>query len=214
MIKRGKLIRTTILAILVAICSLAEAQVLDTLHAAYHRGHRLIGGLAGKRSILSGEPVRIYQVFGGLDYSEVFRVYWGYNFMPQPVSETQIDDRYTSRADTMITHSNISYLSLGFEYAFYRKKKWKLSVPIQAGFGVNRIRRYNVSGEPLLFTDRAIYPLETGVNAIYYFNRWLGVKSGIGIRFTGGDQVLADLSGPYYNLGIAVFFGEIYKMIF
>ncbi len=194
--------------------SVAEGQILDTIRTAYKGGSRVIGGLSGRSSILSGEPVRIYELFGGLDYSDVFRIYWGFSFMPEPISEVIVYDQFTAIADTVNTKSNISYLTFAGEYSFYRKDRWKLSVPVQLGFGINQIRQYDMNGAPYRFNDKMIVPLETGVNAVYYFNRWLGAKAGIGIRFVGGDEVLADLSGPYYNLGIAVFFGEIYRMVF
>lgn len=192
----------------------AQFGAVDSVRNAYHNGYKVIGGLSGHHSILEGQPVRIYKLYVGVDFSQVFKLYSGINFMPQPIYKTHVRNAYTSLADTITTSSHISYLSLAFEYSFYRKERWKFSMPAQIGIGGNALVTKNTLDNKVNTTSRLIVPLESGINGTYYFNRWLGLKGGIGMRLVLGKEAFAGLSGPYYNFGIAIFFGEIYKMIF
>ncbi len=58
-----------------------------------------------------------------------------------------------------------------------------------------------------------IFPLETGVSALYKLTWWIGFSGGIGSRVVLGSNRAQKFSGTYYNIGVTVFIGDIYNHV-
>jgi len=63
-----------------------------------------------------------------------------------------------------------------------------------------------------LKSNDIVVPMEGGLDVLYYFYDWIGIKAGMGVRMSFGKS-FSTLSGPYYNLGIALYAGELYRKI-
>jgi hypothetical protein len=184
-----------------------SAQFKDSIKHALTYKPRLVFGLNSKVSTISGEPSRTLRLFGGLDYNKKMRFELGFNYMPQAAVEVD----YKGVSDTILTTNQLAYWGVQAEYTFYRKNRWKLSYPVQLGWGLSKYTE-RLNQDLKESTTISIVPLEVGANAVYYFYDWIGIKGGMGIRMSFGRS-FTTLSGPYYNLGIALYAGELYRIL-
>ncbi|MBO6515340.1 MAG: hypothetical protein JJ975_02215 [Bacteroidia bacterium] len=180
-------------------------QNLDSIKQALKTKPRVVFGLNNRFSTISGEISRTTRLFAGLDYDKKIRFELALNAMPS--AAVTID--YPRDGDTILRTNQLAYIGFQAEYTFFHSKKWKLSFPVQIGLGRNtHTRREN---RHLLLTRRSpVVPIEPGVNGLYYIYDWIGLKAGVGLRMSLGQSFSA-LSGPYYNIGVAVFAGELYR---
>jgi hypothetical protein len=188
-----------------AIPGSASHQTLDSIRIALKSKPKFVLGFNNRLSYVGVEASRTSKLYVGLDYDRIIRFELAYNAMPKAAVETD----YLVHGDTLVRTNQMSYLGLQAEYTFFRNRRWKLSLPVQVGIGGNQnTRRLN---SDLQFSGKStVLPVEPGVNALYYFYDWLGAKAGVGYRLTFG-QSLSSLSGSYYNLGVAIFAGELYQ---
>lgn len=168
---------------------------------------KVVFGLNSRFSQIAGNPSKTIKLHVGLDYDKKVRFELGYNYMPV----ASVDVIYPTKSDTIRRTNKLGYLGLQAEYTFYRKKNWKLSVPLQVGIGGNR-RTERINQGTRVISTHTVMPIEGGANALYYFYDWLGVKAGMGYRLSFGKS-FTTLSGSYYNLGIAFFAGELYNRL-
>ena len=184
-----------------------HAQMLDSIRSAVQVKPKFVFGLSSRFSSVDGSPSRTSKLFVGYDYDRVFRLELGINYMPNPgVTRT-----FPFPGDTLLETNQLTYLGLQAEYTFYRKGHWKFGFPVQVGIGSNKAtERYN---NHLRFSRTfMVIPVEPGLNALYYFYDWIGLKAGMGVRMSFG-KAFSVLSGPYYNMGIAFFPGTLYQRI-
>lgn len=184
-----------------------QAQVCDSIRDALTYKPSFVFGLNSRISTISGDPSRTMRLFVGLDYRKKMRFEFAINGMPQAATDMRINEG----GDTVRRSNRLTYWGLQAEYTFFRKGHWKLSYPIQVGLGVNNATiRYNQ--EEVVKRSELVVPLEVGADAIYYFYDWIGLKGGMGVRMSFGNS-FSTLSGPYYNLGVALYAGELIRII-
>ncbi|MFT5724064.1 MAG: hypothetical protein ACI9JN_001181 [Bacteroidia bacterium] len=184
-----------------------SAQIKDSVRTALGYKPHFVFGINSKISSVSGDPSRTMRLFAGLDYNKKLRFELALNYMPN----VAVDNRINDKTDTTITTNQMVYWGLQTEYTFYRKNRWKLSYPVQLGWGVNQYTQ-RINRDLKENTNKMVVPLEIGANAIYYFYDWVGIKAGMGVRMSFGTS-FSTLSGPYYNIGIAFYAGELYKTV-
>lgn len=184
-----------------------QGQVKDSIQNALTYKPRFVFGLNSRISTVSGNPSKTMRLFAGLDYNKKVRFEFALNAMPQAA----VDLSYNDIEDSIRKTNRLTYWGLQGEYTFFRKGHWKLSYPLQLGWGVNNATM-RINQEETTKTNKFVLPVEVGADAIYYFYDWVGLKAGMGIRMSFGNS-FSTLSGPYYNLGIALYAGELYRKI-
>lgn len=189
------------------VTSVVQAQVMDSVKKALTYKPRIVFGLNGRISTVSGDPHRTMRLFTGLDYNKKVRFELAYNFMPLPA----VNHETINTVDSLTQVNSLNYLGLQVEYTFFRKNHWKLSYPLQIGIGRNRYTE-RINGDLRVASKLPVVPIELGVNAVYLFTDWVGLKAGMGVRMSFGKS-FSTLSGPYSNFGIALYAGELYRQI-
>ena len=184
-----------------------RAQVKDSIQKALTYKPRFVFGLNSRVSTVYGNPSKTMRLFAGLDYNKKMRFEFAINAMPDAAVDVSMNDIF----DTVTRSHKLFYWGLQAEYTFLRKGHWKLSYPLQVGWGVNHSTlRFNQ--EETLKSNDIVVPMEGGLDVLYYFYDWIGIKAGMGVRMSFGKS-FSTLSGPYYNLGIALYAGELYRKI-
>jgi hypothetical protein len=109
------------------------------------------------------------------------------------------------------------YAGIFYEYSFYQKKHWAMSVPLQFGTGKAGVDIVNPLQENE-FIERKLSRFllfEPSVNIDYKIIRFLGIGTGIGYRFAYSDQHIVQhkLTQPVYILKVKVYLGEIFRSV-
>ncbi len=198
----------TIIALLFSVgMPVVQAQVIDSVKHALTFKPRWVFGLNSKTTTVSGDPYKTIRLFTGVEYNRKIRFEAAFNYMPLPA----VNVTYRNNTDTLLETSDLKYFGLQTEYTFLRKNRWVLSYPIQLGIGQNRYTE-RVNGNLSVVRKKPVVPIELGANAVYLFTDWFGIKAGMGVRLSLGKS-FSTLSGSYYNLGLALYAGELYKQV-
>jgi hypothetical protein len=108
------------------------------------------------------------------------------------------------------------YAGLFYEYDFYQRNRWQMSVPLQVGGGLAGLNVIEPSTQNLLEDQRAKFVLfEPSYNVSYKIMRYFGVGSGLGYRFVLSPKkvVNENLTRPVFILKVKLYLGEIYRGI-
>lgn len=192
----------------------AQAQITDSIGRFMQNKPSPIGGLSGRYSLVAGKPNRIAGIYGGAAYGEKFKLWAGWYWMNEPLSELIADPKQPQLGFVSTKYESMRYLSVAAEYAFLHRNNWKLSVPVQLGIGGARTWYVSkIDKQEFNKSRKAVFPLEAGFNAQYLFFEWLGLKAGLGTRFALGNGTSAVYSGPYSTIGMLFYFGPLYRKL-
>ncbi|MFT4522451.1 MAG: hypothetical protein ACI8ZN_001401 [Bacteroidia bacterium] len=162
---------------------------------------RLAFGLNNRFSLVSGQTVRIQGIYAGIDFDKKLRIILGYNFLKSPVVYTRVNQGVGTTYAV-----DLKFIHLMADYAIKEVDKWQFNLPVAIGVGsstqthLTQVDYFNV------------FTFEFGAVATYNVLPWLGIKAGVGERLCFG-QNFAQLSGPYFSLGLGFYFPEIKRMI-
>lgn len=168
--------------------------------------------LNNRKTFLLSNKLTMYGIIGGLQFDQKVKLFAGiYGF--GRANETFLQSTHFG-LDSIYRTTSTSNFSLGIEYEYYRENRLSLSIPVQIGIG-------NISNKYFLYDKQTnvlkesytMVPIDLGSNAYFEVLPWVGIRGGLGYRLNLGKKEAATLSSPYYNLGISVLLGKIYKEI-
>lgn len=183
----------------------------DTIKTALQTQPKTFVGFHNRNTFIRSNQTKLYGIIAGLDYNSKIKLYVGlYGFGQE--NRTELINNLDFVEDTVIRFLSTNNLSIGMDYTYFTKGKLRLSVPIQIGFG--GLYQEYFSRDKLIKSDQsALFPIETGTNAYLELLPWTGLKAGVGYRLSLGNKDVIKLTSPYYNLGLAILLGELYKSI-
>lgn len=188
-----------------------QKAIIDCIQEALKAKPSPIVGLNNRYSLVSGEPIKINGIQAGMAFDNVLKINLGYNWMPLSQTEVKIQ-KSGNQQDTLLRMHKLSYISVSGEYIFYHTTKWKFGVPVLLGVGTHRITTTHSLQGKTETNNQFILPLEFGMNGLYYFTDWFGLKGGLGNRLTFGKS-FSKTSGPYYSLGFTLMVEPIYQKV-
>ncbi len=112
------------------------------------------------------------------------------------------------------TETDIRFLSGGYWMTIRDWERWKLSSPMEAGFG--RAKFTSLTGDGTLSEEAQrlrIFPLQLAMYGEWKATRWLGTGIQVGYRHYLTNHGLAPLrpiGGPYYRLRVLVYMQTFY----
>lgn len=159
-----------------------------------------IYGVDNRRTHIKGQSTIIYGAYLGLGFDEKLRFKLGISGTPFNVGKTQ-------DAAGLITRHRLVFLTLGEEFDFYIKNRFRLTTYFQAGLGFDYSVLQVANGPSLSQQRKTIVPLEFGFHANYDLFPWLRAKLGGGWRFVLPLQS-RELSGYYVKIGFGFYWSK------
>jgi hypothetical protein len=201
-----------ILFLLCTLMSNGQHELLDSIKTALKTPDpTFIFGFHNRNTFIQSNRTKLYGIVAGLDFNKKLKLTLGvYSF--GKANETLLINNGNFTQDSIYRFINTSNVSLGIEYDYYHHNRLSLSVPLQIGLG-NVAYRYTGSDKntKIRIDNYLTIPIEIGTNAYYELLPWVGIKAGIGYRLTVGPKESRRLASPYYNLGLSILLGEIYR---
>lgn len=189
-----------------------QREILDSIKIALKTPEpKFIFGFHNRNTFIQSNRTKLYGIVAGLDFNEKLKLTVGvYGF--GRANETLLLNNGDFTQDTIYRFINTSNTSIGLEYDYFHHNRLSLSVPVQIGIG-NVAYRYTIADKAteVRVNNYRIVPIEIGTNAYYELLPWAGIKGGVGYRLAAGPKESRRLASPYYNLGLAILIGEIYK---
>lgn len=130
-----------------------------------------------------------------------------------PAANSELNPRPLSPVRARLLYR---YAGVFYEYNFYQKKRWSLSIPLQFGTGKAGIDIQSV--DDFSFVERRLERfilLEPAINIDYKVVRFAGIGTGIGYRlaYSPQDIVQTSLTKPVFILKVKVYLGEIFRSL-
>lgn len=211
-------------AILVFLFSLpAPAQLkhmTDSISYYMQRKPGLCAEFDGRNTFVSGKPMKISGLRGGLSYGSKIYYYYGLYWMPNLHRDREIINVGQINQDTLTTLLGMRYTAISAEYVFYRTRKWYFSLNSHIGLGSARKQYFKDYGTVAQFqVDNKrvmILPTEMYVTGSYRFIPWFGIGGGIGYRRTLFNSFIKeeDFNGLTYTFGFRIWFNPLCTRIF
>ncbi len=129
------------------------------------------------------------------------------------------------RPDSVGQHNNtlpnkqleMYYVPALFEYIFYNKDPWQVSIPINIGFGKSYFWYYkNTALERGQLDKQTVAVLTVNLDGQYKIIKWFGVGAGLGFRvmLKDNNNINENFNSVIYSLRLRLFVDEIYKSLF
>lgn len=164
-----------------------------------------IYGIDNRRTHIKGQSTVIYGAYLGLGFDKKLRFKFGVSGTPFEVGRTQ--DAWGN-----VTRHRLVFLTLGEEFDFFIKNRFRLTTYIQSGVGFDYSRMQPLDGLSVVLPRRTIVPIELGVNFSYDFFPWLRAKLGGGWRFVL-PEYSRELSGYYMKLGVGFHLSKFKELV-
>lgn len=194
----------------------ASANIKDSvIYYLTSKNPELIGGLSSRTTFIGNHKTSVSGAAIGADYGGKIRFLGGIYGLLNPLEEKKIINTWTPAQDTVLEISRLWYFGFTGVYTFFKQNRWTLEVPVRIGFGSANIEHHETGiGKQLISeTTSLVIPLESGIGAQYKIAWWIGISGGLGSRIVIGKNTSQKFSGTYYNLGVTIFFGDIYNHI-
>lgn len=159
----------------------------------------------GRNSFVRDQPAIIDGIRMGLSFGGKIRLLAGLYILRNPIVREYIYAPFTPRAEYRRQVNDFSYVSLTCDYVLYNKDRWKLSLPLQIGYGYgNRIER-NPAGLVRNQQSFPFAPLEASFSASFKPLPWFFLSAGLGYRYAlFSSKVSYDFSAPIYSYGLGI----------
>jgi len=123
------------------------------------------------------------------------------------------------------------FISAGFMYTFYASRLVELAIPVEIGYGQFSEKLYDISGNNFSTLSASLKPGTTqgnfipgqiGFDVLVKPHRWIFFEGSMGYRQTliqnyttkyRATSFDSQFNGEYYNLGVKIQIGTIYKEI-
>ncbi len=165
---------------------------IDSIKLSYQNKPSFILGGDMRNSFVTGVPVKIFGIRGGLDYGKFAVLGAIYSASADKFIKTNIYNKY----DFLI------FSAIG-EYHWYKTYRFRLYQTVQTGIGVVDINEFDEKLNKSVLSTKMVIPLETGVSGNLSVLKYFGLTAGIGVlvSLTPGTYY----SAPYYTYGLMVF---------
>lgn len=165
--------------------------------------------LDNKITFYKGESYNIQGFDAGVILKEKIRLTLGYYTLNDELSgyARTSDGIYFDR------HLKLQYGSLNMEFIYHNSRFFTLGVPLEFGFGENKLR-YKTSPDALnRYTNKGFISLiDFGLSGTVKPIRWIGLRAVAGYRKTLFNKVPGSrFDGGFMSVGIAVNLREISK---
>jgi hypothetical protein len=191
----------------------AQSGIIDSIKLNLKSTPKFFIGFHNRNTFIRSNKTKLYGLIGGLDYNRKVKLFAGiYGFGRE--NETLLLNNNQFLNDTVYRYLNTSNFSVGIEYDYWDYERLHLSVPLQIGLGSSNNQYTESDKITQIRIDNFNYvPIEFGTNAYLELLTWVGIKAGVGYRINIGKKEALQLSSPYYNLGLSILVGEIYRDI-
>lgn len=187
------------------------SQLRDSLAAAFDQPPRFVIRLETRNSFVTGRPVHVRGVKAGYQFGDKVTMGFGYHWLDRTIREP-IEVNTQDGVQTIHAKVKFDYVAPFFEYSFYQKQHWYISIPVQIGFGRSSLH-YEVDGEKKQTRFGSMLLYEPAMSVEYRFLRYFGVGAGVGFRLVlvGNRDIDANFNSPTYALRIRILLGKLYR---
>jgi len=148
----------------------------------------------------------------GVDFGKNLTVGGGFNLLMSPLFEK--DMLLVEGVKLPVFKKwNINYMGYFIEYTFYNTRRWKFSIPVQAGWGLT-YRSFYLNEKIIREDKQALFIYEPTMSGTYRITRYFGVGADVGYRLVfNKNKPIGRLTSPIYVFSFKIFYSRLYNDI-
>lgn len=192
------------------------AQWSDTIKEVFGGTIYPTASFDSRSSFISARHAHIWGVKAGLEFASKLQLGLGYNTLDNNLKKKFPYVTPQGVRDTATGYLHLNFMSVYMRYAYYKTKKWKVSImPVQIGFG-NSWYEHSEGLGPIRTGKRFVIIYEPGISASYKVFPWLGAGADFGYRVMLRDNsaIPENFNAPIYSFYVIIYWAEVYKSIF
>lgn len=189
----------------IALAASGQYSLRDTFSIYLKENPNFYISLDGRSSFVRENPAQIDGLRFGLSYGGKIRLLAGIYRLRNPIIREYTYAPGTQFEETRVQENRLTYFSATCDYVLYNRGRWKLTLPVQLGYGFgDRIER-DLSGNIRLNRDFRFIPFETSLSANFRVLPWFYLGAGLGYRYAlFSNTVSSDFSAPIYWYGMGI----------
>lgn len=194
-----------------------RAQWLDTLRASFHSRPALLFQLDTYNSFVSSEPANTFGIRAGLEFNRRVRISAGYYNLTSDIVKKKTVTGVFPNDSALNARLDMNFFPLTFEYVFYNRDPWEISVPLSLGAGNSYFWYYkNAAGDKGKLDEKTIALACISTGAQYKILPWFGMGAGLGFRLMLKDNssINENFNSVIYSLNLRIFPAEIARAVF
>lgn len=193
--------------------ALAQYNLLDSIQLSLKEKPQFYIGFHNRNTLINVQKTKLYGIIAGFDFDNKLKLYGGiYGFGRE--EKRLLSQNNFPNHDSVYRSITSENVSIGIDYTCYHKDNIYISIPFQIGIGKTTYKFFeNNTKNTIQKNNYTTFPLELGSNVFWEFLPFIGIKAGIGYRFSIGKKEVTRLTSPYYNIGVAIRLGEGYRFI-
>lgn len=177
---------------------------------------KVIASFDGRRSLIINQTVKIGGVRLGVQYKNNFRFGNGLYGFQEAIKIPRLLKNPNNKTTAAQEYIDYTYITWFFEPILYRFRRWEFSIPLCVGQGNAKTRLVDNQNILIRSKDKKGYLAEAAFYAENKIFWWIGIGSGIGYRRILTSDIIDDnkFNGPYYQLAIKLYLGQIARRTF
>ncbi|MBL4657829.1 MAG: hypothetical protein JKX73_07495 [Flavobacteriales bacterium] len=180
---------------------------------------KIVIGLGGHNSLVSGKKVRIGGMRFGLEFKRKWRFGMGLNYLNPPVYSFGGTEQ-----SPIYYRIDFAYFNIFGEYIILNNRRWEISFPLVFGGGATSISS-RLDENDLYVPDVAVGLTVRQLSAVCYYKvwKWLGIGASIGYRDVTSrskdnpklsEIVTTAFDGPNWAIKTKIYVGELFRALF
>jgi len=193
------------------------AQIFDTIRASFHSKPKFLFQIDTYNSFVSKEPANTFGIRTGLEFNRRVRLSIGYYNLTSDIVKQKFISGVFANDTTLNARLDMNYFPVGFEYIFYNKDPWEISMPLSIGAGKSFFWYFlNSAGDKGRIDQKTVLLMTLAGGAQYKILKWFGIGAGLGFRImlVDNSSINENFNSVIYSLNLRIFPDEIFRLLF
>lgn len=190
--------------------SFGSAQLLDSISLSLKEKPRVLFKLDGRGSFISTRSARIWGFKVGVEHNSRVQYGIGYSWLRNEISQ-DVD----LNGELVPSKVRFGYITPFFEYAFYQRNKWEVSIPLQIGLGQAWYEHKNDAGEKHQVNKTWVFMYEPAMTVQYRVFRFFAAGMGVGYRLAikTNRAMEENFTAPIYLIKLKLYLPEVLNVL-
>ena len=179
-----------------------NAQLLDSIAMSLQEKGKFILKMDNRGSFISTRSASIWGVKIGVEHNDRVQYGLGYSWLLNKITRTVEVD-----GETKNYQLKFGYITPFFEYAFYQRNKWEVSIPVQLGIGRASYQFKDSIGQKQNIAGSWVFLYEPAMTVEYRLLPFFGLGLGVGYRlgFKTNPDLDENINAPTYMLKLKLY---------
>lgn len=185
----------------------SKAQLRDSILKSFKEKPTFYGNYGSNYSFISNQFAGVMNIKLGLDYSSIAKFGIAFNWIKKGMTKQTPNDNFDESKLYM------RYISVFFEYTYFKTYHWEASIPAQIGIG-NIFYKNTMTNANTISTQKKWFVLYEPITTIQYrFLKYFAAGGGIGYRLVIPTRVggIDQFSSILFVVKSKIYFGEAWR---